>query len=202
MRAMNIPLPRAALTRLVCQSARPSELQSCQADLTMTVRNYTDTATYLATPGNQYYVSITDVDNILPWTLLRINIGVTPVTPSGWSAYAAVLWVTAADTTPALAAARLASQLNLYAQTMVSWGYKAFKSMRAAANGMDLHIWMPWGMLGLLDYDTDGPDGSEAVVVGFPGVDHPLWFSLLGPRRHCLRVLPTYPGPYYGDPIG
>jgi hypothetical protein len=199
---IRIPLPLAALTRIVSQTAEPSDLQSCQAELTFTVRNYADTDTYLATPGNQYYVSINDTNNILPYTVVRFNIGITPVAPSAWSPYSAGLWVTAADTTPALAAARLAAQMNLFAQTMVSWGYPAFRSFRAQANGMDIRIRMPWGMLGILDYDTDGPDGAEAVVVGFGGVDHPLWFSLLGPRRHCLRVLPTYPGPYYGDPIG
>lgn len=202
MRAFNIPIPRAALTRIVSQSAHPSDLQSCQAEIFLTVVNFTDTDTFLATPGNLYFLQIADVDSILPYTLLRFNIGVTPVNSSAWSPYSAILWVTAADTTPALAAATLAAQINLYAQTMVSWGYPAFKSLRADANGMDIRIRMPWGMLGPLAYTTDGPNGEEAVTRGNPGVDHPLWFSLLGPRRHCLRVIPTYPGPYYGNPIG
>lgn len=200
MNPIRIPLPRAALTRIVSQSAKPSDLQSCQAEITMIVADFTSTAAFIAGMG-AYYLSIDDVDNILPWTLLRFNIFDTPQTLAP-NAYSANLWLTAADDTRAKAAATLAAQINLYAQTVASWGYPAFRTMRATSNGSDLTIRMPWGMLGTLGYANDGPDGQEAVTVGFPGVDHPLWFSLLGPRRHCLRVVPTYPGPYYGDPIG
>lgn len=199
---IRIPIPQAALTRIRNQSTSVSDLQSCQAELSFVVRNFTDTAAYLATPGNLYFLQVGDTDNVLPWTLLRFNINDTPQGPGFWTATVANLWVTAADTTPTLAAITLAAQINLYAQTMVSWGYPAFKSLRAQANGIEVRIRFPWGMLGPLVYTTDGPDAAEAVTLLFDGVDHPLWFSLLGPRRHCMRVIPTYPGPYYGDPIG
>ena len=198
---IRIPIPQAALTRIPHQHLKVSDLQSCQQSFRWAVRNFTDTAAYLATPGNDYYVEITDANNILPYTTTRFNISDTPQNPALWDPFAGDLWLTAADTTPALAAATLAAQINLFAQLMVGRKYPAFKSMRARSTATEVEFYMPWGMLGAPSTATDGPDPAPIIDLE-PGVDNPLWFSLLGPRRHCMRIIPTYPGPYYGDPIG
>lgn len=201
---IRVPVPRKALVRIQSQSPAVSDLQSCQQEIFMVIQNFATLDAYLATPGNECYIQLDATDYILPYTSVEIQIGVTPVDPSTWTPWSVGVYLTPADTTPALAIASICTQLRAYVNQMVRLGFPAFDSFKFGIRGTtELKILMPWGILGAGGFNTDGPDGVEGAVAGLPGIDHPLWFGIIGPRRHCFRVLPTYPGPYYGSiPIG
>jgi hypothetical protein len=194
--------PRGAITRIRSQTASPSVLQSCQQEITVRCVDYTTLGTYLATPGHVWVWTVGDHNQILPYTSLGFRVALDAKTQPD-APWADELFLTAADTTAALAAARLASQINTFAATMGAI-YPDVRSLRAASNDADLTIYMPWGMLGVADlFDVNGPLGEEGAAVGNPGVDNPLVFGIIGPRRHVFRVNFPFRSDYYGEiPIG
>lgn len=199
--AGRIPIPIKALRRLKRQAFRVDNLHSTQQQFSFQCSTYATLAAYLVTPGNDCFIEVVDPSQVLPYTTNDYQISVTPVSPSTWTAYGAQFWLTAADNTPALAAITLAGHFNTYFG-MLRQQFPAFASGIARASGSELIVELPWGVLGLSAASADGPLGSESLTSMFPGVDHPLWFGIVGHRRHCFRVPPRYPGPYYGSPIG
>lgn len=201
MQPLRAPIPPRALTRLRRQAAVVTDFQSCQQTFSWHASTYTVAGAWLATPGNDYYIQIGDGHQILPYTSIQFPITTTaPVDPGTWEPWEAGLYLTPGETTDALAAAFLAVQINQFFRAMVADGYPAFRSMKAVVVGDTIVFYLAWGMIGNQSYDGDGPLGEGAFVDLLPGVDNPLWFGIIGPRRHAFRVLPTYPGPYYGPP--
>lgn len=208
MQTVHAPIPSCALTRIRHQGLVVNDFQSCQNTFFWRASNYYDTDLYLATPGNECYVEIDDGNQILPYSRLQLFITtLAPIDPATWQPWLADLYIRADETTPTQAAAFLVIQINAFYRAMVARGYPAFKSMRARAVGPEIEFFQPWGLLGNGAYSGDGPMGPEAFTDGVPGVDNPLWFGIIGPKRHAFRVAPRYPGPYYGSyeersPIG
>lgn len=196
-----IPVPFRALRRLKRQALHVDHLHSTQQQFSFQCSTFAALGAYLATPGNDCTIEVTDTNHVLPYTVLDFELTVTPGSPAFWSASYADFWLTAADSTAALAAITLAGQFNQYFGLMRQH-YPAFASGRARANGNELFVELPWGVLGTTSVTATGPLGPEALTNMFPGVDNPLWFGIVGMKRHCFRVPPRYPGPYYGNPIG
>lgn len=201
MQPLRAPIPPRALTRLRRQAAVVTDFQSCQQTFSWHASSDNDAANWLAIPGNDYYIQISDGHQILPYSSIQFPIQTSsPVNPSSWTPWQAGLWLEPGETTAALSAVFLSTQINHFYRAMVAAGYPAFRSMRAVPVGDTIVFYLAWGMLGNQSYDGDGPLGEGAFVDLLPGVDNPLWFGIIGPRRHAFRVLPTYPGPYYGPP--
>jgi len=191
--------PRAAIFRLGVQSAFPSQLQSVQQGIAWLVKNYADTATYLGTPANEYFVTALDFHQVLPYTSLRFQIDIDAPTTTD-EPWLANLWVENTDTTPALAAIRLAGQINDFARVQGA-SFPDMRSLRAVAVTNAVYIYLPWGMIGSNGIGTqDGPDGAEAAALLFGGVDNPLVAGIIGPKRHIFRVNFPFSDPYYGAP--
>jgi hypothetical protein len=201
MHALHIPIPPRAMTRLRRQAAVVTNFQSCQQTFSWHASTFTVAGAWIATPGNDYYIQIGDGHQILPYTSVQFPITVTaPIDPTTWRPWEAGLYLTPSESTDALAAAFLATQINQFYRAMAGGGFPAFSSMRAVASGATIVFYLAWGMLGNQSFDGDGPLGDGAFVDLLPGVDNPLWFGIIGPRRHAFRVQPRYSGPYYGPP--
>lgn len=191
--------PRAAIFRLGVQTDHPSQLQSVQQGIAWTVSNYADTATYLGTPANEYFVTALDFHQVLPYTSIRFQVDIDAPTTTD-EPWLANLWLENTDTTPALAAIRLAGQINDFAR-VTSAVYPDMRSLNARAVGGDVNIYLPWGMIGNSGLGAqDGPNGAESALILFAGVDNPLVAGIIGPKRHVFRVNFPFSDPYYGEP--
>lgn len=201
MQTVHVPIPPGAMTRIRRQAMVVSNFQSCQQTFSWHASTYVTAAAWLVGNPGEYLVEIGDGHQILPYTSVQFFIGTDlPVDPATWQPWLADLYLTPSETTDSAAAAFLATQINAFYRAMVGRGFKAFESMRAVANGASIVFYLAWGMLGSGSFGGDGPMAQEAFTEGVPGVDNPLWFGIIGPKRHAFRVAPRYSGPYYGPP--
>lgn len=200
MHAIHAPVPIGALTRIRRQALVVTDFQSCQQTFEFHALSFGALTTWLATPGNDCLIEISDNHQILPYTSLQMPVGVTPVLPSTWEPWEAGLYLTSDQISAELGATVLVTQINAFFRAMVGRGFRAFKSAKAQRVGEYVQIYLPWGMIGTGAGSGDGPQGPEQVRDILPGVDNPLWFGIIGPKRHAFRVQPRYPGPYYGPP--
>jgi hypothetical protein len=191
--------PRSAIRRIRSQTDPVPRLKSCQQETYLRTSNYADIGTYLATPGASVDLILTDVDQILPYSTLTFNVDQDSAGGVD-TAYEAYLFLLAADTTRPLAAVRLAGQINAWVGIFGAQ-YPDLSSLRAVAQGDNVIIYMPWGMLGLASGTYTGPEGVDGFTAGNPGVDNPLAYGILGKRRHIFLCVYPFRGDYYERPV-
>ena len=188
-------IPLSALRRIVIAGPRCSPMQSCHQDIV--VSGFTDAnvqAWATAHPLAPYMsLVVTDVDNILPFTQLEFRIAST-VAAGVDDAGLCNIVTTAGQTAPQVSITAQA-QINAWAQNF-GRTFRNLKSMRASRSNVstsDFIIFMPWGMLSLAIFTPTG----LAAATRFPGVDNPLFYSILGKRRHVFGVTHGESSYYY-----
>jgi len=193
--------PQSAIRRLPQQAAIVNTLHSCHQEIVVPGFTTAELASFKTGPPAADYASllVRDHNQILPYTTLEFLIDVD----SRYGAdtpYACNLW-TDTGNTAAQATAQMVAQINVYARVF-GVQFPDMANMRARAISGDpdnsFIIYMPWGMLGEADFDWDGPN-PEGVLPGNFGVDNPLIFGIIGPRRHVFGVRYPYRDDYYGD---
>jgi hypothetical protein len=206
-----VHFPPKAIRRIRHQAPRVSQLQSCQAELNLKV---TSGATLLAWQGvggitNPYaWATIHDINQILPWTTLEIEIWCASTTGgSPESQWNIPVEVPDASTTMQVAnAVVLAVDTWVLHMTHLIPVLPDVASLRAVATPTvdpdvaNVRLYMPWGMLGNPFVSSDGPNiGQPMCPPGNEGVDNPLVFGLIAKRRHVFGVRYPYRDDYYGD---
>jgi hypothetical protein len=156
---------------------------------------YAQVGTWEATPGQFVDIAIDDTQQIMPYTQTAFNI--TQDAPAGANTpYQGYFFLTAADSTKALAAVTISGQLNAWIATYRAQ-FPDIGAMYARALNTELHIFMPYGMTGTMSASMLGPDNPGAFNPGVPGVDNPLAYGILGKRRHIFLCVYPFRGDYY-----
>jgi hypothetical protein len=195
--------PEKALKRLPRQAARVAWPYSCQQDIVVITPSNAQISTWMTGPPTHPYLSILvqDHNRILPFTTLEFTVTANSVGPNTPEAFECACGVDTGDSNLQVRD-KLITQINEYA---VTFGQR-FPEMRSlsAVIGPTLHpseysliIRMPWGMLGGASLTYTGPISGSALP-GFPGVDNPLAYGLIGKRRHVFGVRDVNRHAYYG----
>lgn len=192
---------RNVIRRFPKQAIRVDQIHSCQQEISVVGFTAAELAAFQTGPPLEDYASVTvdDVNQILPYTTLEFTVDLDAPFQAD-TEYSCNLFVTTGQTA-AQASAQLATQINAYAAT---WGavYPDMVSLRStyvATPTPHFMIYMPFGMLGPASFVYNLPGGIGAAAGGYPGVDNPLIFGILGKRRHVFGVRYPYRDDYYGD---
>lgn len=199
-----IHFPFRALRRIPHQAPNVSPLQSCQAEILIHISSGAAILAWgIAQTEDFMRVTVTDVDQILPYTTLDLQIWTTSMAggdaPSDWN-----IPVVVGDTATADAVAvAVAAAINSWVQIMMAFPDVA--SMRAspiltASGGPSVMWYLPWGMLENPSVSAAGPLGDEGTTTdGNIGVDNPFMIGIIQKRRHLMLARYPYRDDYYGD---
>ena len=196
MLPINTHYPRRAIFRIRSQTLQCPRLKSCQQETYLRASNYADVGTFLLTPGAVVHLVLDDTDQILPYTTIEFDIKQDVPVPSAPFVFG--LFLLAIDNTRAKAALTLASQINILAG-FFGKQFRDMSSMRAVAQGDNVIIYMPWGVLGPASGFYTGPEGVDGFTSANPGVDNPLIYGILGKRRHISLARFPFRDDYYGE---
>jgi hypothetical protein len=203
-------LPPRLVRRIPKQLPKPDPIHSSQAEIYWTaVSSDAQIAAWLTGPPSHPCGSLTvdDTHQILPYTTLEFTFksGGTPFAAD--TPYQCNLFSSTGQSN-AQVRDRFVTQINAYAAT---WGrlFPDMRSLRAIPTDpvmpgeKSLRIFLPWGMLGAASFTLDGPLSTSVIVGANIGIDNPLFYSILGKRRHVFGIRNPYRPDYYGDqPIG
>ncbi len=199
MTTQPIIIPSVAITRHVVETDYPGLLDTVQQSFAFVAPAYATLAAWMAAHfGEPMSVLILDHNRILPYTALEILVWAGTAYSTN-TLYEINAVVPASATTPALAAAAIRDAINAW-RVQFQGDAPDLASLRVASDTLGVLVFMPFGMLGTADVTYTGPAGSEGWNPIHDGVDNPLWYGIVGPRRHCMRVQAGYGIPYYGDP--
>jgi hypothetical protein len=188
---------------------------SVQQELVIAVVSSADLLTWQGVGGVTHScqtIEVTDADQILPFTTLSLSIS-EETTPGGpgtqpWNIEIELDTGATQNANAQMIKLAIESWVRGYGYSNVP-AYEDLRSMSVEVTpstgaGPATVTWrMPWGMLGTVSYTADGPLGAQTAAPGFDGVDNPVVYGILGPRRHVFSVRGEFEDDYYGDvPIG
>jgi hypothetical protein len=197
--------PANAIRRIRQQAPTVGPMQSCQSEVLFFPLNYLIVKDFIDGVGGQdAQAVIRDANMILPYSTLTFQFCADGPKPAD-TPYLCNLLIINTHTTFLITAAAIAYQINEWVRAFKPT-VRNLNGMYARINGTNPNIgvklYLPWGMLGnRLDTNLSVPMFPDNTWYGtdFPGVDNPLVFGQIGPRKHVFAVHYPFEDLYYGD---